>query len=86
MLTSTHKCSLMCINGTFSAKEINVAETVRMQVLMSRDEADRFETYCTERGFKKSTLTARLIREHLDAERFRPQKELFASTTEGQYR
>lgn len=36
-----------------------------------------FERYCDERGFKKSTLIARLIREHLERERFEMQTELF---------
>ena len=53
-----------------------MADGARVQVLMNREEADRFEQYCQERGFKKSTLIARLIREHLDQERFRPQREL----------
>jgi len=33
-------------------------------------EAERFERYCEERGFKKSTLIARLVRENLDAQDF----------------
>ena len=48
---------------------------------MSREEAERFESYCQERGFKKSTLIARLIREHLDQERYRPQRELLFLTS-----
>ena len=60
-----------------------MADTVRTQVLMSREEAERFESYCRERGFKKSPLIARLIREHLSEERFRPQQELFKISEEG---
>jgi hypothetical protein len=60
-----------------------MADTVRTQVLMSREEAERFESYCRERGFKKSTLIARLIREHLSVERFKPQQELFKTFGEG---
>lgn len=45
---------------------------------MDEDEAARFEEYCRERGFKKSTLIARLVREHLDREEFHPQRELFS--------
>ena len=56
-----------------------MSEPVRVQVLMSHDEAERFESYCRDRGFKKSTLIARLIREHLDSEHHWPQKELFLS-------
>ena len=54
-----------------------MSDVVRIQVLMSREEAERFVDYCRERGFKKSTLIARLVREHLDQENFRPQHELF---------
>lgn len=42
--------------------------TVRVQVLMRPDEANRFEAFCEAQGHKKSTLIARLIREHLDRE------------------
>jgi hypothetical protein len=41
---------------------------VRVQVLMQPEEARRFEHYCERRGHKKSTLIARLIREHLEQE------------------
>lgn len=42
----------------------------KITVLLPNDEFSRFETYCDERGYKKSTLIARLIREHLDVEGF----------------
>jgi len=51
----------------------------RVQVLLSDDEAERFDAYCHAHGFKKSTLIARLIREHLDRERFPDQRSLFES-------
>ncbi len=54
-----------------------MADLVRVQVLIPKDEADRFAAYCSDRGFKKSPLIARLIREHLDGEGFHPQQELF---------
>lgn len=41
---------------------------VRVQVLMKPEEASRFERYCDAWGHKKSTLIARLIREHLERE------------------
>ena len=63
-----------------------MADTVRTQVLMSREEAERFENYCRERGFKKSTLIARLVRDHLSEEQFNPQRELFKDSREGQGR
>jgi hypothetical protein len=52
----------------------------RIQVLMPREEADRFTDYCREKGFKKSTLIARLVRDHLNREGFRPQGDLFEDT------
>ena len=58
-----------------------MARITRVQVLMDGDEAERFEEYCRERGFKKSTLIARLIREYLDREEFHPQRELFEATS-----
>ena len=57
------------------------ADGSRIQVLMTREEAERFERYCLERGYKKSTLIARLIREHLDQEKYRTQRELLLVST-----
>lgn len=54
-----------------------MTSTVRVQVLMPEEEARRFEDYCRERGFKKSTLIARLVREHLDHEGYGSQPALF---------
>lgn len=44
---------------------------------MPEGEADRFNAYCKAKGFKKSTLIVRLIREHLDRENFSSQPDLF---------
>ena len=41
-------------------------ERKKITVLLDPAEAQRFDAYCADRGFKKSTLIARLIREHLD--------------------
>ena len=54
----------------------------KISVLLDSDEAERFDAYCHERGFKKSTLIARLIRDHLDRERFRTQGSLFGERQE----
>ena len=43
---------------------------VKISVLLDSEEFDRFDAYCQERGFKKSTLIARLIRDHLDESAF----------------
>jgi hypothetical protein len=56
-----------------------MTNTVRIQVLMAREDADRFDAYCRKLGFKKSTLIARLIREHLTEEHFTQQPDLFES-------
>jgi hypothetical protein len=53
----------------------------KVSVLLSPAEEDRFSAYCSERGFKKSTLIARLIREHLDGENYAPQPALFEEKT-----
>jgi len=54
-----------------------MADPVRIQVLMPKAEAERFEAYCREKGYKKSPLIARLVREYLDREGFKPQPDLF---------
>ena len=48
----------------------------KVSVLLTDEELDRLERYCVQRGYKKSTLIARLIRDHLDSEQFRVQGEL----------
>jgi hypothetical protein len=48
----------------------------KVTVLLDEIEFHRFESYCEEQGFKKSTLVARLIREYLDREAFNPQRQL----------
>jgi len=45
----------------------------KITVLLDPKEFQRFETYCEMQGFKKSTLIARLIREHLDSAHFQVQ-------------
>jgi hypothetical protein len=45
-----------------------MSQLARVNVLLSADEAERLNSYCTRHGFKKSTLIARLVREHLDHE------------------
>jgi len=43
---------------------------VKISVLLAPREAARFSAYCDHKGYKKSSLIARLVREHLDGERF----------------
>jgi hypothetical protein len=46
----------------------------KMSVLLGDEDEERFTAYCREKGFKKSTLVARLIREHLDREGYASQR------------
>ena len=50
--------------------------TRSVSVLLTEEEFDRFERFCTEQGHKKSTLIARLVREHLDSQHFGMQGNL----------
>lgn len=52
----------------------------KVSVLLTEEELDRLERYCVELGYKKSTLIARLIRDHLNAEQFGAPGELPPST------
>ena len=54
-----------------------MSKNARVHVLLPDAEGERFDAYCKEKGYKKSTLIARLIREHLDRERFGVQQDLF---------
>ena len=48
----------------------------KISVLTERCRRRTFTAYCQEKGFKKSTLTSRLIREHLDREGYASQRQL----------
>jgi hypothetical protein len=51
----------------------------KISVLLELGDAERFNAYCKKKGFKKSSLIARLIRDHLDQEGFAVQVSLFDS-------
>lgn len=55
------------------------SNAARVQVLLADNDAKRFSAYCRAKGFKKSTLICRLIREHLERERFELQQEFALS-------
>jgi hypothetical protein len=55
----------------------------RITVLLPSDEFRRFDMYCKAKGFKKSTLIVRLIREHLAREGYGAQGELFRQPRKG---
>jgi hypothetical protein len=40
----------------------------KITVLLGREEFERFDEFCRSRGFKKSTLLVRLLREFLERE------------------
>lgn len=46
----------------------------KITVLLSDEEFERFDNYCRERGYKKSTLISRLIRQYLDLEGYGTQR------------
>lgn len=48
----------------------------KITVLLAEADFARFDAYCEERGFKKSTLISRLIREYLEAEQYQMQSRL----------
>jgi hypothetical protein len=52
-------------------------EASKISVLLNPAVAKRFDAYCKQKGFKKSSLAARLILDHLDQELFQNQKRLF---------
>lgn len=43
-------------------------QATKVTVLLSDEEFTRLDAYCRERGYKKSTLIARLLRQYLDME------------------
>ncbi len=51
----------------------------RIAVLLTEAESAHFDAYCQTKGYKKSPLIARLIREHLDREGFSHQPDLLGA-------
>ena len=81
----THNCTLVGTIVLLDEKSSTLTaclviwcavNTTRISVLLTQDEFDRFESYCESFGHKKSTLIARLIREHLDRQGFAHQESL----------
>ena len=48
----------------------------RITVLLDGEEYVRFKAYRDQRGFRKGTLVARLIRDHIDNEPYRLKRSL----------
>jgi hypothetical protein len=57
-------------------KNITNRRKTKITVILQPEEFDRFESYCQEKGFKKSTLIARLVRDHLDSVAYGLQRAL----------
>ena len=57
----------------------------KITVLLDREEFERFDAYCEQEGFKKSTLIARLIRNYLNETQFNlpPPASLYKNPDEG---
>jgi hypothetical protein len=55
---------------TISARSDKSVKRNKITVLLDTSQSDLFEAYCRDRGYKKSTLVARLIREYLASEGF----------------
>lgn len=56
-------------------KRMEPKEWRKVTVLLDSGLAERFERFCQEKGHKKSTLMARLVREHLDSQGFETSKK-----------
>ena len=50
----------------------------KITAVLDPTELDRFDAYCESQGVRKSTLIARLIRNHLDEARFQVQRPRLA--------
>lgn len=50
-------------------------EKQKISVLLSCREFELFEAYCVEKGFKKSTLLAKMIRDLLDRDTGGPRED-----------
>jgi len=65
---SRKKCGLL-LTFAFHLCSLKLEEaavmSIRITVLLEEDVDAEFTAFCQSRGFKKSTLVARLIREHL---------------------
>lgn len=57
----------------------------KLTVLLEPHLSALFDAYCEKNGFKKSTLVVRLIRDHLRAEGFATQAQMFGETA-GEHR
>jgi hypothetical protein len=77
---STYNCGIMLITAVSPAiilTRVGVEkQPKKITVLVQPEQFERFDAYCQSRGYKKSTLICRLIRDHLEAAGFHIQDEL----------
>jgi hypothetical protein len=81
LFTLMSKCGLIVIANRPLDALLHMPHVARVHVLIPNADADRFDAYCKAKGFKKSTLIVRLIREHMDRERFEAQSDMFKRPT-----
>jgi hypothetical protein len=66
---SSYIYSLVLTSADFSGTpQVQINPVAKITVLLTNGEFERFQAFCDRKGHKKSTLIARLIREHLDRE------------------
>ena len=75
MRTLPDNCALLRTAAEWRGKTVR-EKSRKITVLMDASDFERFESFCDSRGYKKSTLIARLIREHLKGETFLSQRNL----------
>jgi hypothetical protein len=61
---------------SYTALDVGSAQR-KISVLLTQSQYERFCAFCRDKGYKKSTLVSRLIREFMDAEHYASQEALF---------
>jgi hypothetical protein len=51
--------------SSIEKRPMTTTGTRKVSVLLAGSDYDRFESFCKQQGFKKSTLVAKLIRDYL---------------------
>lgn len=80
---STHFCRLITIGRYKRNMKIETRSLQKVSVLLSGEDAHRFEAYCEEFGHKKSTLIARLVRDFLNRENYPAQQSIYVEQAKG---
>lgn len=80
--TRSIKCAIVLTIAQFSSLSIMKPPMPKLSVLLDRVTFDLFERFCAERGLKKSTFIAKLVRDHLRQEGFANQMDLLIRAKE----